>query len=290
MGRRVFHRYSSLHQGLSQVTNVVLMLCSKLTALFRPQDPNCSQSSVQHGGREGGGEDEAGSIASDHVHQICTASNVASNVPKRLAKGSRNDVHLMQESVPLSYPGPVLTIKSHSMNLIDVREGSVLVSNLTKILERTHCPGHGMHGLKGHDLWDVYVHRLQQGFQVGGIVVSENVFGNSTVSYPLNHGRVVSSIRENVAPWQCLGEGKEGGVVSNITGSEEEGGRLLMKRRQLLLQILMEQRVSRNVSSSPSPSSVVLQRFPVITGSWLRENRAKFLTIEAYRTASFTAG
>ena len=58
-----------------------------------PKDPDRSQSSRQHSGREGGGEDEARPVAAHHVHEALTARDVPTDVAKSLTyKIYQNDV------------------------------------------------------------------------------------------------------------------------------------------------------------------------------------------------------
>lgn len=58
-----------------------------------------------------------------------------------------------------------------------------------------------MNGFKGYNLWDGFVDLLQQFLQMNWIVMSENVFGHFAVADALDHGGMVSCVREYIATW-----------------------------------------------------------------------------------------
>ena len=89
------------------------------------------------------------------------------------------------------------------------------------------------------------------------IVVFEDMFGSSAVPDALDHTRMVPGVGEDLAPGQLGGEGEQGRVVGHVAGGEDQGGLLLVQRRNLCLQIFVEERITRDVSGSSSPNPIV---------------------------------
>ena len=67
-------------------------------------------------------------------------------------EGSGNNVHLVQNSVSFSDSSSVFSVESDCVDFIDEGQGSVAVSDVAKLFQRTNRAGHGVDSLKGHDL------------------------------------------------------------------------------------------------------------------------------------------
>ena len=60
---------------------------------------------------------------------------------------------------------------------------------------------HGMHGFKSHNLGCGDVMLEQQLLQMSGVVVTEDVLGATGVDDAVDHGGMVTRIREDLAIW-----------------------------------------------------------------------------------------
>ena len=94
---------------------------------------------------------------------------------------------------------------------------------------------HGMHCFEGHDLRQMPRNLLQQLFQMLHIVVPKDVLGHLTVSYALDHRRMIATVRKDV-------------TVGDVARSEQQRRFLLMQTSQPLLEFLMQRARSRDVS------------------------------------------
>lgn len=70
--------------------------------------------------------------------------------------------------------------------------------------------------------------------------MSEYVFWNATVPNSLDHTCVVPSVRKYVTIGQGAGKSVQGTIVGDITGSEEKGGRFIVKGCQFRFKLFVK--------------------------------------------------
>ena len=89
------------------------------------------------------------------------------------------------------------------------------------------------------------------------IVVFEDMFRCSTVSYPLDHTGMVPRITEYFTPRQLGGQREEGRVVGHVAGGEDQCRVFLVEGGDLGLQVLMEHGVAGDVPGSASSNTMI---------------------------------
>jgi len=121
------------------------------------------------------------------------------------------------------------------------------VSHVAQLLQGTDGSGHGVDRFEGHNFWHVDWHVGKQLVEMVRVVVPEDVLRHARVLDALDHAGVVASVAEDLATRELTSQGEEGGVVGHVAGGEDQGGLLLVQGGQLRLQLLVENRVARNV-------------------------------------------
>lgn len=170
-------------------------------------DRGCGTSNNR--GRERSGEDETGRIGADHVDHGSRAGNVATHHTKGLAKCAGNDVDLVHGGADraaegavqvlgkvevLGHTGTVRAVHADGVDLIQEGDGAVLFGKRANVVDLADGAGHGVDGLKGNDLGDRRVQSLEELFEMGGVVVSEDHLLDTRVLDALDHGGVVHGV------------------------------------------------------------------------------------------------
>ncbi len=164
VARAVDHRQPSVQQQLSHVFDVSLMGSAQSLAFWALQHTHRFQSPRQHHGRQGGSEDETGSVGAHSVHQGGSAGYVTTHTAKCftyryfkqyqqsweartdentgqnhaldidcicLTQSSRDNIDLVHDIVSLSYTCSVSPIQSDSMDLIHKSQCSIFMCYVT---------------------------------------------------------------------------------------------------------------------------------------------------------------
>ena len=203
--RSVFDGNSGGHELSAEVADVGLVALAKLTAFLGPQDPHRLGGAGQNGGRKRSGEDESGSEAPHHIHQIGRGGDVSAEIAKGLAQGARDDVHLAHQAVPLADAGPVPAVEADGVDLVDKGESAEFVRHFAQLGQRTDGARHGVDRLEGDDLGHGRSHFGQELAEVSRIGVAEDVARDAAVADALDHGGVISGVGEDVAAGQSFG-------------------------------------------------------------------------------------
>ena len=72
------------------------------------------------------------------------------------------------------------------------------MSYVAQLFQGANGAIHGVDSFKCHDFWDTLVDLGEKFFQMFRVVVLENVFRDSAVSYALDHRGMVSGVRKYV--------------------------------------------------------------------------------------------
>lgn len=227
-----------------------------------------------NGGREGGGEDETGSIGSDHVDHGSRAGNIAAHNTKSLAKRAGNDIDLVhfcadgaaERAVQvlgkvevLSHTGTVRAVHADGVDLVQEGDSAVLLGKAANVVDLANGAGHGVDGLKGNDLGDRGVQGLEELLEMGGVVVSKDHLLDTRVLNTLDHGSVVHRVGENDASRQLLGQSAQSSIVGNIAGREDQSSRLVVQGSELILESQVVGAVTSNVASASSTSAILAE-------------------------------
>ena len=144
------------------------------------------------------------------------------------------------------------------MDLVHEGEGAVGVGDVTQLLQGADGARHAVHRLECDQLGKTAVHLGEEPVQVLGIVVFEDVARSPAVPDALDHAGVVPGVTEDLTARQLGGQRVEGRVVGHVARSEDQRRLLLVEGGNLCLQVLVEERVARDVPGSPRPHSVLL--------------------------------
>lgn len=238
-----------------------------------------SLSAGDDGGGQAGGKYEPGGVRTDHVDQVGRGGNVPADDAVSLAEGTGDDVDPVLHATldrQLGLVGRVVrleiqvfgdpsssgTVHPDGMNLVQKGQRAVLVGEVTNLFDRSHAPAHRVDGLESDDLGSLLGDRLQLGLEVGDVVVLEDDLFRTRMPDPLDHTGVVALVGKDDAPGQLGTERGERGVVGNIAGGKDQGGRLAVQRGEFVFEREVHGTVPSDVSGTPRAGSVAVQGFP----------------------------
>ena len=69
-----------------------------------------------------------------------------------ITQSSRDDVHLVKDSIAFSDPGSVVAVEPDGVDLVDEGQSPVPVRDVAKLLQRRNRSGHRVNRLESHDL------------------------------------------------------------------------------------------------------------------------------------------
>ena len=162
------------------------------------------------------------SVAPDEVDKRGGASNVPSQWAKPLAQRPRDDVELVCQVVPVSYPPTSLPIQTNSMDLVDERDGVVSARYVAYLLNGADGPIHRVDWLKHHYFGPAFVVLSQLPFQIFRVIVTVDLLVRATTPYSLDERVMVPFVREVHQTLYLLAECGESGLVGYVTGGEQQ--------------------------------------------------------------------
>mmetsp|Transcript_33833 Transcript_33833/g.67020 ORF Transcript_33833/g.67020 Transcript_33833/m.67020 type:complete len:445 (-) Transcript_33833:996-2330(-) len=162
--------------GLEHVLQLcdLQVLCLSLCRGLLQVTDGGSRSGSNHG-RERSGEDEARRVGADSVHKFGGARNVPSEDSYSLSEGAIHDVHSVCCPDLLAHPCPSRSVHAHSMDLVDVRHGSVLLGQIAYGVDGGDGSVHRVDRLEHDQLGSVCRGSSQKFLEVLHVVVSKNL-------------------------------------------------------------------------------------------------------------------
>ena len=148
------------------------------------------------------------------------------------------------------------------MDFVDEGQSAELVGDVAQVFQRTDGAGHRVHRFEGDDLGHAGIDFAQQLPQMQRIVVAENVPRDSAVLDALDHGRVITGVREDLTARKSLGQGEQRRIVGYETRGEHQTRFLLVQVGQFHFQRFVQEGVAGNVARSARTRSVLIQRCP----------------------------
>jgi len=229
------------------------------------------------GGGQRGGEDEARGQRTDGVYQSRRAGNVAADTAVGLAQSTSDDINAVHDSAlgtlrrssvlrsvdiiveMLSDTGSVRTIHADGMHFIQKSDGTVLISEILYLFNRSNRAAHAVNRLKRDYLGHMRRQRSELGFQVFQVVVLEDHLLCTRVTDTLDHRCVVQTVGQNHAVRHLAAEGSKRGVISHEARAEDQRGLLSVQLGKRILQgdgVLV---VARDVPGTTGTGTVGIQ-------------------------------
>jgi hypothetical protein len=104
-------------------------------------------------------------------------------------------------------------------------------------MHRRHVAVHRIEALEHDQLRLLGIGGLQQLFKMAEIVMAPDQLLAAGLAHALDHGIVVERVGQQQAIRQQLGDGRDAGLVRDVAGGENQGGRLAMQVGEFALQL-----------------------------------------------------
>ncbi|KAH3662591.1 hypothetical protein OGAPHI_005843 [Ogataea philodendri] len=270
MGRIRNNRNAQILKLLLHVSDILLLANSVLNVLSHDSDGGGG--SGHQSRRQSRGEDESWSKRPDPVHHLTGGCNIATNSSKRLTQSTGDDINTVHHGgvVRRSNTGfqvglkvqmfgntsSMRTVHTDGMDLVQESESTVLVGQITDLLNRSNRTTHGVDTLKRNQFWSGFRVLSQHGLQLLQIVVFEDVLSCSGVADSHNHRRMVQSVRENDQIFEFLAQQRKNRIVGNKTRREHQGTLLFVQSSQLGLQSNCMSVMTSNVPGSAGTGTI----------------------------------
>ena len=141
-----------------------------------------------------------------------------------------------QQALGLQQAAALGAMHADRMRLVDVGQRTVAARHRQQGAQRRDVAVHRVQRLEGHQLRPVGIERRESRVEVRGIVVREDHGLGTAAPDALDHRRMVVGVREHHATRQRGGEGRQHGVVGDVTGGEHQRRVLAVQRGELRLQ------------------------------------------------------
>jgi hypothetical protein len=146
--------------------------------------------------------------------------------------------------------------------LVEEGQGSVLVGEVTDLLDRSDGTAHRVDGLEGDDLGRLLGVSGELPLEVSHVVVLKDLLLRARVPDTLNHGGMVGRIGEVDAAGKLRAKSSEGGVVGDVARGEDESSFFAVEGGELVLEGKVDRGVSGDVSGTSSSGSVLGESTP----------------------------
>ncbi len=210
--------------------------------------------------RQGGGEDEARGGGADEVDHLGTPGDVAAMRAEALGERPLDDIDPVRHAVALGHARPLRSVEAHRVHLVEIGERAVFLGEIADGADRGDVAIHRIDALEGDQLGRLGRGGGEQRFEMGEIVVAENVPPRRALAHPGDHRGVVLLVREHFPAGEAAQDGLQRGVVGDIARGEEERCLLAMQVGELGLERVMQGAGPGDVAGAPRPHPVALGR------------------------------
>ncbi len=179
--RVVLERDASSDELVLGLTSADLLKDARVVG--RHENLNCLVGAGKDRRREGGGEDELRSKASDQVDEAVRAGNVTTDVTISLAERTSDDVDTIHDAtlektgfvtlsdlgIPIEVfgdTGATRAVHADSVDFVEESDGAVLLSKLDGLLDRTNGTAHGVDRFESDDLGHIDGDSLKLGLEI----------------------------------------------------------------------------------------------------------------------------
>ena len=259
MGDRRHDRKASLrHQALEGGGGGLLAFAFRAGALEVAHARQHARD--QHGG-EGGGEDEAGRIAADHVDDHLVGRDITAHDAERLAQRPFDDGDAAGDIVAFGNAAAARAIHAHGMDFVEIGQRIIFVGQIADGGDGGDVAIHRIDAFEGDQLGRVGILRGEQFAQMIDVIVAEDALFAARIADARNHRGMVQLVGEDDAAGQQLGEGGERRFVRDIARGEEQSRFLAMQIRKFGFQVDMIMGVAADIAGAARAGADVVQRF-----------------------------
>ena len=182
------------------------------------------------GRRQRGGEDEAGRIGAHRVDHRGVAGDVAAERAERLGERALDDVDPVGEAFALGDAAAARAVHADGMDLVDIGHGIVFFGEVGDFPDRRDVAVHRIDALEHDQLGPLAPGRGEHAFEMGDVVVAEDLLFRAGAAHALDHRGVVQLVRNDQAIRQQPGDGRDRRLVGDEAGGEHQ-------RRLLAVQV-----------------------------------------------------
>jgi len=108
------------------------------------------------------------------------------------------------------------------VHLVEIGHRAIAVGDVAQFADRGDVAIHRIDRLEADELGPVGGHAVEQPRQVDRVAVAKDVLLGTAVANAGNHRGVVQRIREHDRPRHLARQGRQGGVVGDIAGGEDQ--------------------------------------------------------------------
>ncbi len=187
--------------------------------------------------RQGGGEDELGSIGPDGVDDRLLPGDVAAHGAEALGQRALDDIDAVGQSVAVGDAAAARSVDAHGMDFVDVGQGAIFLGEIGDLCDRRHVTIHRIDRLEDNELGARAVGGFEQFAQVSDVVVTEDLLLHARLPDAGNHRGVIELIAEDQAIGQKARNGRDRCFVGDEAGGEDQSRFLAMQVRERALEL-----------------------------------------------------
>ena len=178
-----------------------------------------------------------GGIRADRVAAVAGGGDVAAHDAEALGERAVDDVDAVHDAVALGDAAAARAIEADGMDLIEIGQGAILLGEIADRADRGDVPVHRVDALEGDDLRRGAIELLQLRFEIGEVVVPEDVLRPAAIADAGDHRGVVLLVGEDDAAGQELGERRQCGFVGDEGRREQQRRFLAVQVGELALEL-----------------------------------------------------
>ena len=221
------------------------------------------------GRRQGGRENEGRRVGSHRIDDRRARRYIAAEGSKALGERALDNVDASHHAVALGDARPARAIEADGVDLIEIGERAIFLREIDNGCDRRHVAVHRIKALENDQRRPAGPARLQKLFEMGDVVVAENLLFAVGALHALDHRIMILRVGQDEAVRQQRSDGGDRGQIGNPARSEDEGGGLGVKIGQLVFEIHQRAAIAGNVARAASPSAVAAGRL-LHSGNHLR--------------------
>src|SRR5690348_1650557 len=173
MARRGHNREIGLLEAALQQSRTVLV---PLAQLLRSLDvADAGDRAGADRGRQGGGEDEARSVATKEIDHRRRARDIAADEAESLGERALDDIDALADPVALGNAAAMRAIEPDRMYLIEIGHGTEALRHVADLADRRDVAIHRIDRFESDELRLAWIGGAQQALEIGRIIVREDV-------------------------------------------------------------------------------------------------------------------
>jgi hypothetical protein len=151
------------------------------------------------------------------------AGDIAAKAAERLGERPFDHVDPAHGAIALADAAAARSVHADGVHFVDIGHRAVTFGEIADAVDRRGIAVHGIEALEHDQLGPAGIGRSEQLFEVGHIVVTENLLLAVRLAHALDHRIVIPGIRQDEAVRHLPREGGDSGLVGDVARSEYEG-------------------------------------------------------------------